>query len=146
MSPEFLDTNVLLYAYSPADGERHARAAELVRRLAESRHAAVSVQVMQEFYVNAVAKIRRPMTPEQAALRLRAFALWAVFTPLPGDVLAAAELSQRYQLSFWDAMVVLGALRLRCDVLWTEDLNHGQVIDGVTIRSPFLAEPGATRP
>jgi len=141
MSPEFIDTNVLLYAYSPADGERHARAAELVQRLADSRQAAISVQVMQEFYVNATGKIARPIAPEEAMRRLRALSLWYVYSPLPGDVMEAARLGQRHRLSFWDAMVVLSAVRLKCAVLWTEDLNHGQMVEGVRIANPFLPAP-----
>ena len=136
MSPQFIDTNVLLYAYDPTD-DRHARASDLVLRLARARQAAISVQVMQEFYVNATRKIAQPLTFEQATARLEAFSRWFVYSPLPGDVIAAARLGQRYQLSFWDAMVVLAATRLKCDTLWSEDLNAGQVIEAVTIRNPF---------
>jgi len=139
MSRQFLDTNVLLYAYDPAAGQRHVRAQELVLDLARRHQAAISLQVMQEFYVNATAKIARPLTVEQAIERLAAFSRWYVYSPLPGDVAEAARLSGRYQLSFWDAMIVLGASRLTCDVLWTEDLNPGQTIEGVTVQNPFQA-------
>lgn len=137
MSPQFLDTNVLLYAYDPSDADRHARASELVLHLARTRQAAISVQVMQEFYVNTVAKIAQPLPPDRARLRLEAFTRWYVYTPLPADVTTAAEWSQRHQLSFWDAMIVLAASRSHCDVLWSEDLSAGQTIEGVTIRNPF---------
>jgi len=137
MSRQFLDTNVLLYAYDASAGERHERAAQLVLRLARTHHAAISVQVMQEFYVNAVAKIAEPMAPDDALARLSAFGRWYVYSPLPGDVTEAARLAQRHQLSFWDAMVVHSAGQLGCGVLWTEDLNPGQTIGGVTIRNPF---------
>jgi len=137
MSPQFIDTNVLLYAYDTSAGQRHVRAAELVLRLARTRQAAISVQVMQEFYVNATAKIARPLTPDAALTRLAAFSRWQVYAPLPGDVAQAVQVSQRYRLSFWDAMIVLGAIRLKCDTLWTEDLNAGQIIESVTVRNPF---------
>jgi len=137
MSRQFLDTNILLYAYDSAAGQRHARAQELVLDLARDHRAAISVQVMQEFFVNATAKIARPLAPEQATARLAAFARWYVHAPLPGDVTEAAGLAGLHQLSFWDAMIVLSAIRLKCDTLWTEDLNSGQVIEGVTIRDPF---------
>lgn len=138
MSPQFLDTNVLLYAYDTSAGERHTRAAELVLRLARSRQAAISVQVMQEFYVNAVGKIARPLTPEQAMARLEAFSRWYVHSPLAADVVAATRLGLRWQLSFWDSMIVSSAIRMGCDVLWTEDLSAGQLIEGLTIRNPFV--------
>ena len=137
MSREFLDTNVLLYAYDAGAGLRHDRAAELVLRLARTHEAAISVQVMQEFYVNAVTKIAQPLPPEAALARLAAFSRWYVHSPMPGDVADAVRWSQRHQLSFWDAMIVLSANRLGCDVLWSEDLNAGQAIEGVTVRNPF---------
>ena len=137
MSLQFLDTNVLLYAYDTAAGEKHNRARELILGLARNHQAAISVQVMQEFYVNAVTKIAQPLTFEQAALRLEAFSRWYVHSPLPTDVIAATQLRQRHQLSFWDAMIVLSAQRMNCQILWTEDLNAGQVIEGVQICNPF---------
>ena len=137
MTLQFIDTNVLLYAYDTTAGARHDAASELVARLASSGEAAISVQVMQEFYVNAVSKIARRLTPEQAVQRLEAFARWCVYSPLPDDVMAAVRLAGQHQLSFWDAMIVLGAVRLKCAVLWTEELNDGQKIEGVEIRNPF---------
>jgi len=134
---QFLDTNVLLYAYDTSAGEKHRLARDLVLRLARSGEAVISVQVMQEFYVNAVMKIAKPLTPEQAKLRLEAFSSWLVHSPLPADVVAAAEIAGHHQLSFWDSMVVLSAKKMNCQVLWTEDLNSGQVIEGVQIRTPF---------
>ena len=137
MSSQFLDTNVLLYAYDLTAGQRHTRASELVLQLARAHEAVVSVQVMQEFYVNAVSKIAQPLTYEQVLPRLEAFSRWYVHSPLPADVVVATRLAHRYQLSFWDSMVVLSAIRMKCEVLWTEDLNHGQIIEGVEIRNPF---------
>jgi predicted nucleic acid-binding protein len=128
---------VLLYAYDTSAGERHQQASELVLRLARTAMAAISVQVMQEFYVNAVTKIAQRLTPDAAVLRLEAFSRWYVYSPLPGDVIDAARLATRYQLSYWDSMIVTSAVRLGCEVLWSEDLNAGQVIEGVTICNPF---------
>lgn len=134
---EFLDTNVLLYAYDAAAGAKHETARELVLRLARSGHAAVSVQVLQEFYVNAVRKVAEPMSPSMARDRLQAFSRWIVHVPVAGDVIAASALSEDHTLSFWDAMVVNSAAALGCSILWTEDLNDSQIISGVRIRSPF---------
>ncbi len=73
MAPQFLDTNVLLYAYDTSAGDRHQRASELVPSLARKHQAAISVQVMQEFYVNSVSKISQPLSLDDAVLRLQAF-------------------------------------------------------------------------
>jgi predicted nucleic acid-binding protein len=134
---EFVDTNILLYAYDAAAGERHEAAMALVDRLWRDRRGALSVQVLQEFYVNATRKIATTIDPEVAVDRLKSLTRWRVHSPLPDDVIAAATLSSRHQLSFWDAMIVCSAAELRCDTLWTEDLNDGQVIEGVRLASPF---------
>lgn len=134
---EFVDTNVLLYAYDTAAGQRHDRAADLVARLWRERRGAISVQVLQEFFVNATQKVAAPLTPEGAIDRLRSLSRWRVHSPLADDVVAAASWSQRHQLSFWDAMIVRSAAELHCGTLWSEDLNDGQLIEGVYVRNPF---------
>lgn len=134
---DFVDTNILLYAYDSADSLRHRRAMELVGELGRSRQGAVSVQVLQEFYVNAISKIARPLAPQVARQRLRALSRWPTHSPLPADVLAASVLGEDNRISFWDAMIVHSASALGCIRLWTEDLNPGQVISGVEIANPF---------
>jgi predicted nucleic acid-binding protein len=137
VSLEFVDTNVLLYAYDGSAGDRHAAALELVRRLGSSRRGAISIQVLQEFYVNAARPGVAPNGPEGAAEYLEALARWPVHSPLPGDVVAAARIARERQLSFWDAMIVRSAEQMGCQTLWTEDLNSGQVINSVRIANPF---------
>lgn len=136
---EFVDSNVVLYAYDPSAGQRHDRANELLNRLWRAREGALSVQVLQEFYVNAVRKLPQPMTPEQARTRLRSLGRWSVHSPLAADVLAATTISEENTISFWDALIVRSAAQLGCTTLWTEDLNDGQTIAGVLIRNPFTA-------
>ncbi len=137
MTLEFVDTNVLLYAYDITAGDRHTRARDLIGRLGRNRTGALSVQILQEFYVNAVRKIAVPLRPDSARERLRIFSRWVVHSPLPLDVVAAAEIAEQNSLSFWDAMVLRSATKLDCPVLWSEDLNPGQRIAGVEIRNPF---------
>ncbi|CAN5782640.1 PIN domain-containing protein [soil metagenome] len=134
---EFVDTNVLLYAYDVTAGARHERARELVGRLGRARLGALSVQVLQEFYVNAVMKIATPLTPEDARLRLRVLSRWPAHSPMPLDIVAASVISEDHQVSFWDAMIVRSASELGCTRLWTEDLNDGQMIAGVRVANPF---------
>lgn len=136
---EFVDTNVVLYAYDASAGSRHHAARELMARLGRSRQGALSVQVLQEFYVNAVAKIAVRLTPEEARRRLRALRRWPTHSPLATDVIAATVLSEDHRISFWDAMIVRSASELGCDRLWTEDLGDDQTIAGVRIVNPFLA-------
>lgn len=139
MKLEFVDTNVLLYAYDVTAGARHEQARELVGRLGRGRTGAVSVQVLQEFYVNAVRKIASPLPPASARERIRVLSRWTTHAPLAHDVVAASEMAEEHRLSFWDAMILRSASELGCARLWTEDLNAGQRVQGVEIVNPFSA-------
>lgn len=137
MTHQFVDTNVLLYAYDPSAGEKHLRARTLVSELGRARRGALSVQVLQEFYVNVVRKIAVPLSPSDARDRIRMLSRWTVHSPLAHDVISGTEISEQHQISLWDAMIVRSASELGCTVLWSEDLNSGQRINGVEIRNPF---------
>jgi predicted nucleic acid-binding protein len=133
----FVDTNVLIYAYDRSAGRRHEHAAELVGELGARRRGAISVQVLQEFYVNVTHKIAEPLDHDAALGRVRSLSRWPVHRPGATDVLSAARLAHTQRLSFWDAMIVTSAHTLGCEVLWSEDLNDGQDVAGVIIRNPF---------
>ena len=83
---------------------------------------------------------------DEAADRIREFAAWKIFAPTADDVLAAIALHKQEQVSFWDAMVVEAAAQSGCDVLWSEDMNDGQLLRGVRIRNPFLTPRSASSP
>jgi predicted nucleic acid-binding protein len=135
---EFIDTNVLVYAFDTSAGPKQAASARLLERLWNSGGGCLSVQVLQEFFVIVTRKIAHPLSIKEAAERIREFSRWRVFAPGANDVLAAIALQQQSRISFWDAMVVLAAAESGCDVLWTEDLNDGQLLGGVRARNPFL--------
>lgn len=134
---EFVDTNVLLYAYDRSAGDRHEAATRLVGEIGAARRGATSIQVLQEFYVNATRKIAEPLGHDTAVRRLEALSRWSVHVSQATDVMAAAGLSRGSMLSFWDAMIIHSAAALGCAVLWSEDLNDGQRIGRVTVRNPF---------
>ena len=135
----FVDTNVLIYAYDLSAGARHERAKRLIAELWKSRRGALSVQVLQEFYVVGTRKLIQ-IAPADLRTILNDLALWRVHSPGAADVLAAVDLHQRYQVSFWDAMVLQSAARLGCTVVWSEDLNSGQHYQGVRVMNPFVAD------
>ncbi len=133
----FVDTNVLIYAHDKSAGAKHEQAKSLVQDLWQEHAGSLSIQVLQEFYVNVTRKIARPMTPETAAKIIAELATWQVHRPDASDVLEAIRLQTHLQLSFWDAMILTSARRLGCATLWSEDLNHGQRYEGVTVINPF---------
>lgn len=137
--PEFVDANVLVYAFDASAASKHAAAQALIARLWESGTGCLSVQVLQEFFVTVTRKVAKPLSVDEAADRVRELSAWKIFAPGADDVLAAIAIQQQSHLSFWDAMIVRAAAEAQCDVLWTEDLNDGQSIRGVRIRNPFIA-------
>ena len=138
-SAEFVDSNILVYAFDASAGSRHIAAQGLLERLWQKEAGCLSLQVLQEFYVTVTRKTRQPLPVDEAAQRVREFTAWRVFTPGVDDVFSAIALQKEARLSFWDAMVVNAAAELGCDVLWTEDLNDGQLLRVVRIRDPVRA-------
>ena|SRR5207249_431308 len=138
---EFVDANVLVYAYDASAGSKKAAAEALLAQLWNAGIGCLSIQVLQEFFVTVTAKVARPLSPDDAAERVRDFAAWTVFAPGVDDLLHAITLQKQTKLNFWDVMVVHAAAELGCSVLWSEDLSDGQVIRGVTIRNPFAPKP-----
>lgn len=134
---QFVDTNVLIYAHDCSAGEKHIRARNLVRELWQSGEGCLSIQVSQEFYVNVTRKVARPLAPEAAAQIIADLSAWRVHCPGVEDVLDSIRLQSRYQISFWDAMIIASTLQLDCQTIWSEDLNPGQVYDQVRVLSPF---------
>ncbi len=134
---EFVDANVLVYAFDASAGPKQAHAAQLLERLWDTGRGCLSVQVLQEFFVTVTLKVRHCMTAGEAAERVRELAAWRVFSPAADDVLAAIALHEQAQLSFRDAMIVHAAAELGCGVLWSEDLQDGRVLRAVRISNPF---------
>lgn len=136
---EFVDANVLVYAFDPSAKSRHVAAAGLLEKLWASGAGCTSVQALQEFFVTITHKVPQPVSVDFAADRIREFTTWKVFAPTAADVLSAITLHKEKKISFWDAMIVHAATELGCDLLWTEDLNDRQSIGGVHIRNPFVS-------
>ena len=132
----FVDTNVLLYAVSTASEE--ATKAQIARDILHSDDLALSVQVLQEFYVQATRSTRPdPLTHDQAASLVEAFARFPVKHIDLSVVRAALDTRQRYQISYWDAAILEAARALGCQTLLSEDLQDGQDFAGLSISNPF---------
>ena len=134
--PPFLDTNVLLYSISknPSEAPKRDRAIALL----DDDSSAISVQVLQEFYVQATRPGRGDAIPHELAAGL--IEAWTRFRvqDMNLEVLRAAlAVRRKYGFSFWDSAIVAAALSLGCDRIYTEDLTHGQEIDGLTVMNPF---------
>lgn len=138
-SYQFVDTNVVVYAHDIDAGTKHAQAKELIQTLWATQRGALSIQVFQEFYLNITRKVRQPLPASVAIQHITDLGQWEVHTPNVSDVVAAIEIQQRYQISFWDALIIRSAAQLRCELIWSEDFNPGQLYEGLKVVNPFVA-------
>lgn len=133
---EFVDTNVLVYAFDRTAGAKREAAVELLQRLWRERTGCVSLPVLQELYVATTRKLSLPSGDAQA--QVERFGKWRVHRPALEDVLASIESHRRKRISFWDALILRSAAQLGCSVLWSEDFQDGVAWGAVVVRNPFL--------
>ncbi len=136
---QFVDTNIFLYAYDRSEPQKQTKAKALIFELWQSRLGTVSIQVLQELYVNLTRKVPQPLEHQLAAQVISDLGRWNCHCPNQDSLQKALALKQRYQLSFWDAMIITSAQDMHCSVLWSEDLNSGQNYDGVRVKNPFIS-------
>jgi predicted nucleic acid-binding protein len=129
----FLDTNVLVYVYDESYPDKQRQAREIMSR----GGFVLSPQVMGEFYVTVTRKLAQPLSVAQAATAMEALGRSPVVPITSAEVKTAVETATRYQLSYWDGLIVATAEAAHCPILLTEDLTDGQVIRGVRIENPF---------
>jgi predicted nucleic acid-binding protein len=132
----FVDTNILFYAQDRSAGLKHERAAKIVNDLWQSATGVLSTQVLQEFCV-AVRRVDRNRAIEDLRQWVKRYSDWEIVVNTSESVLAALSLESRHQISFWDALIVHAAQVGRADVLYTEDLNDGQVFGSVRVVNPL---------
>lgn len=135
-SRAFFDTDVLVYLFDTADGAKQAHAQSLLRET-PTASVVVSAQVLGEFYWATTRKLATPLDDETARSAVERLARFTVVSLDKELVRGAIELARTTSLAYWDALIVEAAKVGACRRLLTEDLNHGQVIDGVRIENPF---------
>jgi predicted nucleic acid-binding protein len=134
--PRFIDTNILLYSISQDPAE--ARKRDIAIALLDADDIALSVQVLQEFYVQVTRATRTDALPHEIAAGL--IGTWLRFRVQDNTLavmLGALEIKAMHGLSCWDAAIVAAARALGCGELLSEDMSHGRVVEGVVIRDPF---------
>lgn len=137
----FVDTNVLLYAMDAGDANKRAAASDWRTELWKSSRGRISFQVLQEFYVKATQKW--PGASDAARAEVRDLLAWGPIAVGAGILLDSWKIQDRYRLSFWDSLIVAAAKASSCRFLLTEDLQHGQTLDGVLVVSPFRMDPAS---
>ena len=139
----FLDTNIFVYSFDQSSAAKAQKAAQLIREALTTQKGVISYQVVQEFFNVALRRFSQPMQAADAEQYLS-----TVFRPLlavhSSQALYAEALHLQVQggaqsgLSWYDALIVSAAIQARCDLLFTEDLQHGQRFGTLQVRNPFL--------
>ena len=134
----FVDTNILVYAHDLDASVKHDQAAEIVGQLWESRNGVLSTQVLQEFYVTLTRKVSSTLSKLEARKLVQKYSNWQVVLNDSAIISQASEIEESYNLSFWDALIISAAYSQNVPMILTEDLTHGQIIEGILIENPFL--------
>ena len=136
----FLDTNIIVYAYDVSAAEKHEIAKKIVLDLWDSGLGVISTQVLQEFFVTITQKIPKTLDKRLAKNIVSDLLKWDVVVNDGESIIEAIEILSRYGYSFWDSLIIEAAIISGAAVLLSEDLSHGQIIHGVTIKNPFKTE------
>ena len=138
----FLDTNIFVYTFDATAPAKAAIAIDLVKLAIKTKIGAISYQVAQEFFNVAMRRFENPMTAAEADQYLA-----ATFRPLlavhssPALFSEALRLGSKFRLAWYDSLIVAAAIEAQCDKLYSEDLQHGQRIESVTVANPFASGP-----
>ena len=134
----FIDTNLLVYSLDSFDQDRKKHSRSILKKISDQYTGVISTQVMQEFYVAATKKLNAdPVIIKGILTQLTNFEIISISPEL---VFSAIDCSILNRLSFWDALIIASAASAKCKEVWTEDLNHDQIILGVRIKNPFFNE------
>jgi len=137
----FVDTNVLFYNRDASERRKQPLASAWLDVLWQQRRGRLSHQVLNEYYVGVTRKLRPGLDPAAAQADVRDLMAWRPIGtdgPLLED---AWWLEGRFGLSFWDSQIVAAARAAGCRYLLTEDLQHGQDLDGLVVVDPFVTQP-----
>lgn len=134
----FLDTNIFVYSFDNRDPRKRNLALELIYKTSEANTARISYQVVQEFVNVATKKFTKPLKQSDVRLYLESIMspMWQVNSSL-GLTRKALDIQERWAYSFYDSLIIASALEAGCSILYSEDLQHGQTIEGLRIINPF---------
>jgi len=133
----FVDTNILIYAHDIDSGSKHDAAVKIITDLWEKANGILSNQVLQEFYIVITRKIPKPTSLSEARSIIRNYLKWQIEENNSNSILRASEIQEKYNISFWDALIIAAAQQAGATKIITEDMNSGQTIESILIENPF---------
>ena len=135
----FLDTNTIVYSFDDKDNYKRKISQQLVQHALNTRQGHISYQVVQEFLNVAIRKFAVPMVHPKYSAYLHDV-LSPLCTVFPTMTLyeKALQVHNRWKFSFYDSLIVASALTAKCSVLFSEDLQHKQIVETLTVINPFV--------
>lgn len=131
----FIDTNILVYSQNNKEKEKQLICRRVMSSLVEEHLLVISTQVMQEYYN--VATLKMGLEKLFVKRTVEMFDVYEVITLQPSIIFKAMDIHILHQLSFWDSLIISAAKSANCSMVLTEDMNDGQIIEGIKIQSPF---------
>ena len=133
----FVDTNILVYAHDLISGAKNERARALMEELWSAGCGVLSTQVLQELCINLRRKAVKPLTIEETRSLIEDYSQWEIVINTQNSVIEALTIETRFQISFWDALIVHAAGRSGAAILYSEDLSDGQIYGSVRVVNPL---------
>jgi len=133
----FFDTNIFAYAFDRSNPEKKEKARTLISQWMPSGNMVISTQVLQELFVVLTRKLKPGLSTSEAEEVLKSLLPLEIKIIDPEMIFQAIQILKEHNISFWDALIISAAVSSRCKVVFTEDLNPGQIIAGVRIENPF---------
>lgn len=133
----FIDTNILVYAYDRDEKIKNPIARKILIDCWEKKIGVISTQVLQEFYVTVTAKLSKKLSINEARELIKDLLLWPIEQVTSHDIIDATVLQERYKYTFWDSLIIVIAQKSGAEILYSEDLQDGQEFGDLTIKNPF---------
>ena len=133
----FLDTNILVYAHDAECLDKKSKSQEIIFESLRNGSGVISAQVLSEFFVTITLKVKQPMSSDQAKKEL---VLLSAIETVDIDatlVVQAVNIKERWQLSYWDSLILAAAERSGCRTVYSEDMSDGQTYGSLIVRNPF---------
>ena len=133
----FIDTNILVYANDNSELQKSKISRDIIFHGIKNDNIVMSTQVLSEFYVTVTKKIKQVLTPAKAKKEIELLKCIEQIEININLILKAIDISDKYRLSYWDSLIVSAAIRAKCSIIYSEDLNSGQKIESIKVINPY---------
>jgi predicted nucleic acid-binding protein len=134
----FIDTNILVYANDITDAAKNLKSKDIILQGMHDDTLVLSTQVLSEFYVTVTKKIERPLSSIEAKEEIELLKSVEVIEISIDMIIRAIEFSERFKVSYWDALIIASAIEAKCQIIYSEDLSSGQKFESTSILNPYL--------